>query len=55
MMEQAAATPDGAGAAHALAEASDQVIGELISWIIDELTSERKEAIGKDGTSPAGD
>ncbi|HJT51759.1 MAG TPA: ABC-type transport auxiliary lipoprotein family protein [Nitrosospira sp.] len=41
-MEQAAPTPNAAGATHALAEASDKLIEELIGWIIDELTSERR-------------
>lgn len=41
-MEQAAPTPNAAGAAHSLAEASDKLTEELIGWIIDELASERR-------------
>jgi cholesterol transport system auxiliary component len=39
-MEQAASTPDAAGAVRALAEASDKLIGDLLGWLVEELPAE---------------
>ena len=47
-VEQAAPTPNAAGAVHALTKASDKLIGDLIDWIVEELTGERKNTYLRD-------
>jgi cholesterol transport system auxiliary component len=41
-MEQAAPSANAPGAVHALTDASDKAIGNLIAWLVEELSEEKK-------------
>lgn len=53
-VEQTAPTPNAAGAVHALTNASDKLIGDLIDWIVEELPGERKDTYLRDGIFSTG-